>query len=91
MTCAASFATGMTIYASLNYKGVKVRSEHKGAIIPTWKEAYGPNTSNRLTEAITRTPISFLSHGDRLKSLRHEGLGVDHDEWLARKKAEADK
>lgn len=94
MAGAASLATGMSVYASLNYKNVKVRSEHKGAIIPTWDKAYEPNTNNRLTEAVSRYPISFLSHGDRLKSLRHEGLGVDHEQWQkeydARKKANAE-
>jgi hypothetical protein len=69
----------MMCHIFLNSKNVKIRSEHKSAIIPTWDEAYIPRVV--LMERATRRPISFLSHGHRLKSLRHQGLGVDHDEW----------
>lgn len=85
MSVASSFAIGMTLYASTNYNGVKIRSQVKNSIMPVNNDAATP--SNQLTERATRSPVSFLGHGDRIKSLRHEGLGVDHEEWLKAKTA----
>ena len=75
----------MTLYASTNYNGVKVRSQTKNSIMPVTNNAATPG--NQLTERATRSPISFLGHGDRIKSLRQEGLGVNHEEWVKAKAA----
>ena len=40
----------------------------------------------KITEVITRNPVGF--HASDFKSLRHEGLGVNHEEWKKAKEAQ---
>jgi hypothetical protein len=83
MGLAAFTAVGMSTWAMTHYKGVKIRPEHKHSEIPTYEAAYAPNVS--LVEVATRQPLGF--NAERYKSLRHEGLGVDHEEWKKAKLA----
>lgn len=82
MTLATTFVLGMSANALFRYKNVKLLPSHKHEVIPTWSDAYKHKTP--LTEVITRRPIGF--HADGFKALRHEGLGINHDEWKKSKK-----
>ncbi|KAL7576920.1 hypothetical protein ACA910_006678 [Epithemia clementina (nom. ined.)] len=83
MTLASTICIGMSMNAMARYKGVKVRAEHKHSEMATWPEASVPYQS--VTEYITRRPIGFYREG--FKSLRNEGLGIDHEEWKKSKEA----
>ncbi|KAL7571267.1 hypothetical protein ACA910_008922 [Epithemia clementina (nom. ined.)] len=83
MTVAMTVCVGMSMNALTRYKGIKVRTEHKHSEVISWPEASVPYQS--ITEFITRRPIGFHSEG--FKSLRHEGLGVDHEQWKKSKEA----
>lgn len=78
MTIAVSLIVGMSANALGRYKNVKIMPSHKHEVIPNWDEAQQHYAS--VTEVISRRPIAF--HADGFKALRHEGLGVDHDEWV---------
>ena len=75
MTFAMTACVGMSVHALSSYKGVRIRSEHRQSEIVTPDEAGKPYSS--ITEYMTRRPIGFYD----FKSLRHEGLGIDHEEW----------
>jgi hypothetical protein len=82
MTIACSLVVGMSANALGRYKNVRILPSHKHEVIPNWDEAN--EKYNSVTESITRNPVAF--HADGFKALRHEGLGVDHDEWVEKNK-----
>jgi hypothetical protein len=78
MTLAMSLIVGMSANALGRYKNVKIMPSHKHEVIPNWEEAH--ETYKSVTEAVARRPVGF--HADGYKAIRHEGLGVDHEEWV---------
>jgi hypothetical protein len=63
-------------------KQAKITSEHKNAVIQDWgKEKVDP-----VVKRVTKQPIAFNAQG--FKSIREEGLGVDHEEWKKGKEAD---
>lgn len=85
MAAASTVCVGMSLNAITRYRGVKIMPEHKNAIMNDWDSPDQPQT--KITEVITRRPVGF--HWiDSFKSLRHEGLGVDHEEWKKQKESE---
>lgn len=72
---AAAFAVGMSGHALMTYKNVHILPSQKHQVIP-------PSSARRepLAEKWSRQPIAW--HADGFKSIRYEGLGVDHNEWL---------
>ena len=87
MTFAITACVGMSVNAMTRYKGIKVCPEHKHSEVVDWPEASVPYQS--LTEYVTRRPIGFYAEG--FKSLRYEGLGIDHEEWKKNKEASKSK
>ena len=83
LTAAGFFIVGMSANAFANYKDLRIRPSEKHDVIPTWNS--GERTL--VTEVISRNPKAF--HADGFRSLRHEGLGVDHEEWKKAKAAAA--
>lgn len=75
MSFALILVTGMGTHALLYYKNLRIKPEHKHDVLKTWET----EPRGTLTEKITRNPIAFHSKG--FKNLRHEGLGVDHEQW----------
>ena len=82
MATAGIFVVGMSANAFINYKGVRISPAHKHAVIQDW----GNERTTRVTEVITAHPIGFHAHG--FVDIRHEGLGVDHEQWLKQKEQE---
>jgi hypothetical protein len=76
---------GMSANALSRYRGVKILPEHKNAIMNDWDSPTERQT--QITEVLTRNPIATHIGSDAFKSLRHEGLGVDHEEWKKAKEA----
>ena len=75
MSVAMTFMTGMSINALTNYKGLRLNPARKQEVITTW----GEDRRDTVTQYIASEPVGFWRKG--LKDIRHEGLGVDHDEW----------
>ena len=84
MTLATTVCVGMSANALTRYRGVKILPEHKNAIMNDWDSPTEAQT--KITEVITRNPVGF--HASDFKSLRHEGLGVNHEEWKKAKEAQ---
>lgn len=72
---AAAFAVGMSGHALATYKNVRILPSKKHQEIPTDFTHVEP-----LAEKWSREPIAM--HAKHFKSIRYEGLGVNHDEWL---------
>ena len=75
----------MSANAMARYRGVKITPEHKNSIMNEWDSPDEPQT--KITEYITRKPLALHWSGS-WQSLRHEGLGVDHEEWKKAKEAQ---
>jgi hypothetical protein len=79
---AGCFIVGMTtnrvMYRS---KQAKFSQEAKNSVIQTW----GTEKTEALVNRASKRPIAFNAQGFR--SLRQEGLGVDHEEWKKGKEA----
>jgi hypothetical protein len=73
------FIGGMSANAFSNYKGLRIKPSEKHEVIPTWDE--GERYS--VAETLARKPIGF--NADGYVSLRQEGLGVSHEEWMKSK------
>lgn len=71
----AVFAAGMSGHALMSYKNVHILPSQKHNIIPTDFKHFEP-----LAEKWSREP--FAMHAKDFKSIRYEGLGVNHEEWL---------
>uniref|UniRef100_A0A7S3P1T7 Uncharacterized protein n=1 Tax=Amphora coffeiformis TaxID=265554 RepID=A0A7S3P1T7_9STRA len=85
MALATTVCVGMSANAMLRYRGVKISSDKKNSILNDWDS---PNEAQtKITEVITRNPKATHWAG-AWKSLRHEGLGVDHEEWKKAKEAQ---
>jgi hypothetical protein len=87
MTIAVTLIVGGSANALGRYKNVKIMPSHKKEVIPDWEEAHQPY--NSITESISRRPVAF--HADGFKALRHEGLGVDHEEWVKKNQQQGQK
>lgn len=85
MAFATTLCVGMSANALMRYPGVKITPERKNSIMNDWDSPDQPQT--KITEVITRRPIA-MHWQEGFKSLRHEGLGVDHEEWKKAKEAE---
>ena len=85
MAAATTVCVGMSANALSRYRGVKILPEHKNAIMNDWDSPEQPQT--KITEVITRTPLA-VHWNKEFKSLRYEGLGVNHEEWKKAKEAE---
>ncbi|CAB9514777.1 expressed unknown protein [Seminavis robusta] len=79
MGCAMTFMTGMGIHALAYYKDVRINPSKKHTELQTWG-------SEKVTPIVAvvgkRNPYYAVAF--------HEGLGVNHEEWL-KQKAEADR
>lgn len=84
MTLATTVCVGMSANALMRYQGVKISSHKKNAILNDWDSP--EERQMQVTEVITRRPVA-LHWASSFKSLRHEGLGVDHEEWKKAKEA----
>lgn len=84
MTLATTVMVGMSLNAMTRYKGVKISADRKNAIMNEWDSPTERQT--KITEVITRRPVGF--HASGFKDIRHEGLGVDHEEWKKAKEAQ---
>lgn len=73
---ATAFAAGMSGHALLTYKNLRILPSQKHQVIPT------PEHTRRepLAEKWSQHPHAMNAEG--FKSIRYEGLGVDHEEWL---------
>jgi hypothetical protein len=81
--CGAScFIVGMSanrlMYRS---KQIRITQEHKHAVIQHW----GTEKVDTVVKRVSNRPIAFNAQG--FKSIRQEGLGVDHEEWKKGKEA----
>eukprot|EP00977_Amphora_coffeiformis_P017259 scaffold5533_cov159-Amphora_coffeaeformis.AAC.15 len=85
MAAATTVCVGMSTNALFRYRGVKISSDKKNAIMNEWDSPVEAQT--KITEVITRNPKA-IHWASSWKSLRHEGLGVDHEEWKKQKEAE---
>jgi len=85
MAAATSVCVGMSANALLRYRGVKISSDKKNAIMNEWDSP--TERQAQITEIITRNPRA-LHWASSWKSLRHEGLGIDHEEWKKSKEAQ---
>mmetsp|Transcript_4056 Transcript_4056/g.7805 ORF Transcript_4056/g.7805 Transcript_4056/m.7805 type:complete len:142 (-) Transcript_4056:124-549(-) len=85
MAAATTVCVGMSANALFRYRGVKISSDKKNAIMNEWDSPVEAQT--KITEVITRNPKA-IHWASSWKSLRHEGLGVDHEEWKKQKEAE---
>lgn len=83
MTLATTVLVGMSANALMRYRGVKILPAHKNSIMNDWDSA--DDRQVKVTEVITRNPVGF--HASGFKDIRHEGLGVNHEEWLKAKEA----
>jgi hypothetical protein len=88
MAFVVTLCTGMSINALTRYRGVKLLPHHKSAVMNDWDSPDEPQT--KITEFITRQTYG-LHWNDAFKTLRQEGLGVDHEEWLKAKEAARNK
>ena len=88
MTLATTFMIGMSGNALARYKGVKILPEHKNAIMNDWDNP--DEKSMIITERLTRNTLA-THWRSAWKSIRYEGLGVDHEEWKKQKEAEVQK
>ncbi|CAB9517284.1 expressed unknown protein [Seminavis robusta] len=76
MGCALTFMTGMGLHALTYYKDLRISPSAKHTEMQTWG-------SEKVTPVVavvgTRNPYYAVAY--------HEGLGVDHEEWLKQKAA----
>jgi hypothetical protein len=78
----ASFIViGMGLNALRNYKDVKIDPSLKHQVIRDW----GEEPVEKVALILAKEPIAM--HAKHFKSIRREGLGIDHDEWLKGKQA----
>ena len=85
MTLATTVCVGMSANALTRYRGVKITSDKKNATMNDWDSPTERQT--QITEVITRNPKA-LHWSNAYKTLRYEGLGVDHNEWVKSKQSE---
>ena len=62
-------------------KQIRITQEHKHAVIQHW----GTEKVDAVVKRVSNRPIAFNAQG--FKSIRQEGLGVDHEEWKKGKEA----
>jgi hypothetical protein len=82
MGVASFFVVGMSANAFSNYKELRISPSHKHQVIQDW----GYEKKDRIGKTLTEQPIAF--HAQSFKDIRHEGLGVNHDEWKKTKQNE---
>jgi hypothetical protein len=81
----AVFMVGMGVNALATYKDVRINPAHKHHEVRDWgREHHDPLTA----KLALNKPTTF--HRGEWTSIRYEGLGVDHNEWMKQKKAEMD-
>jgi hypothetical protein len=78
---AGFFAIGMGSNALRNYKDVKINPARKHQVIRDW----GKEPVSKVALVLSKEPIAM--HAQHFKSIRQEGLGIDHEEWLKGKQA----
>ena len=79
MSFAGCFIVGMTVNAFTTYKDLRITPSSRKQTIPDW----GYEEQDKAVKFLAKGPIVF--HPEVYKSLQHEGLGVDHEEWLKNK------
>jgi hypothetical protein len=79
---AGCFIVGMT-RNRLMYRSKQKRITHdtKGVVIQDWDR----EKVDTVVKTVSKEPIAFNAQG--FKSIRQEGLGVDHEEWKKGKEA----
>jgi hypothetical protein len=60
---------------------MRITGEHKRVVIQDW----GREKVDTVVKRVSNRPIAFNAQG--FKSIRQEGLGVDHEEWVKGKEA----
>ena len=85
MALATTLCVGMSANAIFRYRGVKISTDKKNSIINDWDSP--TERQAQVTEYITRNPVGF-HWASSFKTLRHEGLGVNHEEWKKAKEAQ---
>ena len=75
----------MSANAIFRYRGVKISTDKKNSIINDWDSP--TERQAQVTEYITRNPVGF-HWASSFKTPRHEGLGVNHEEWKKAKEAQ---
>jgi hypothetical protein len=79
----ASLIVGFTINAFTHYKDIRINPDHKHKVIRDWGEEPTRSVVKVLARRGTVGP-----HAKDYMKLRHEGLGIDHEEWMKAKKKE---
>jgi hypothetical protein len=81
MGIASFIVFGMGSNALLNYKDIKINPAYKHQVIRDW----GKEPVSKVALVLSKEPIAM--HAQHFKSIRQEGLGIDHEEWLKGKQA----
>jgi hypothetical protein len=76
MTVITGFLLGMSANAMFRYKDLRFSAEKKHTTLQTW----GSEHQSRVTDSLVKMPI--LLHRKDWDTIKYEGLGVDHDEWV---------
>lgn len=66
----------------MHYKDLRINPAHKHQTIQDW----GEEPTTHVAYALGKHPIGM--HASDYKKTFHEGLGVDHAEWLKAKQAQ---
>ena len=77
---AAAFIAGCTANTFANNKDVRINPSLKHQVIRDW----GQTHTKTITEVVGDKP---LFNAQKYKTIRYEGLGVDHNEWKKQKAA----
>ena len=73
--CALTFMAGMGAHALTYYKDVRIAPSKKHSELQTWGHA----KTNSIMSVVGQNPYYTPAF--------HEGLGVDHEEWIKAKEA----
>jgi hypothetical protein len=75
MTLITGFIIGMGANA-FRYKDLRISAEKKHSTLQDW----GSEHQTRVTDRLVNMPI--VLHRKDWATIKYEGLGVDHDEWV---------
>jgi hypothetical protein len=76
MTLITAFVIGLSGNALFRYKDLRYSAEKKRATIQNW----GSEQQTRVVESLVKMPKLF--NRQDWAAIMHEGLGVNHDEWV---------
>jgi hypothetical protein len=78
-SCYSNVQSLQSANAFMHYKDLRINPAHKHQTIRDW----GNEPTTSVTSALGKHPVGM--HSSDYKKIFHEGLGIDHKEWMKAK------